>query len=508
MTTDTLEAALTRRVPPGDLELEAAVLGAGLLDPAAARRIARELQPDDFLADQHRLIFGRLRALVDAGSGVDLLLLRRALVDADQLETAGGLDKLARLAEAGASAVLLPEYLARLRRDATMRRLIPIGTALAHGGYNGAGPADLIAAATRDLAAEQARLASSAGGVAPLGGGLGTFLAQSFPEMPPLIESLLTPDGCGWIAGEEKLGKTYFALEEALALALGDTVAGRFPVPTRQRIVFIEEEDPPRRAHLRLRALLRGRGLDPDDPAWQHDLDQWFQIQVWCGFKLEDPTWMARLDATCTSFKPAVIYMDVLRKITRKDLNKQVDMEPLLDSLDHLRRTHGVLFRLLHHDRKVQGFRAGRGSQEMAGSFVLAAWGECSLFFEPIGRTSGGPCRVEVQVKDGPPVPGFQLTIDAEGPPHAPTLVRLSASDPPAQTQAVDDLVLQAVATLPPTTPTKDGAPGVSITQLVEHLKKSDSTLRRSLNRLETANRVIVTGTMTKNKCLYGVNAS
>lgn len=338
---------------------------------------------------------------------------------------------------------------------------------------------------------------------APLGVGLGTFLAQTFADAPPLIQGLLSADGNGWIAGEEKLGKTFFALEEALALSLGQPVAGRFPVPERRRVMFIEEEDPPRRAHVRTRALLRGRGLDPEDAALRAELDGWFRIEVWSGFTLDDPAWIARLDATCATFKPAVCYLDVLRKLTTKDLNKADQAGALLATLDDLRRRHGVIFRVLHHYRKSQGFRVSRGSQEIGGSFVLGAWGECSLFFEPIGRKQGGGCRVDVQVKDGPPVPSFRLQFYAEGPAHAPTLVRLTAEDEAEDTSA-DDVLLQAIGTAPKTDALV-GRPGVLIATLITMMKKSDKTIRRALKRLVSAKLIEVSGQAGKGADLYGI---
>lgn len=335
-----------------------------------------------------------------------------------------------------------------------------------------------------------------------LGEGLGVFLVRTFPDEAPLIEGLLTSDGNGWIAGEEKLGKTYFALEEGLALSLGQPVAGRFPVPERRRVLFIEEEDPPRRANVRLRALLRGRGLDPDDVFLGAELNEWFRIDVWSGFSLDSEAWIARLDATCATFRPAIVYLDVLRKLTVKDLNKADQAGALLATLDELRRRHGVLFRVLHHYRKSQGFRVSRGSQEMGGSFVLGAWGECSLFFEPIGRKHGG-CRVDVQVKDGPPVPSFKLGFYAEGPAHAPSLVRLTAEEDAPDTSA-DDVLRQALAAAPKTDAAV-GTAGVSVLTLSALLKRSDKTIRRALKRLVEAKLVVVCGAAAKGRDLYAV---
>src|SRR4029453_16257039 len=106
---------------------------------------------------------------------------------------------------------------------------------------------------------------------------------------------------------------------------------------------------------------------------------------------------------------------DVLRKLTRKDLNKSDQASVILDALDDWRRRFQCVFLVVHHFRKSQGFRVGRGSQEIGGSYVLGAWGENSLFFEPVGR-SGGGVKLEIQVKDMPPSPPLKFVIEAEGP--------------------------------------------------------------------------------------------
>jgi len=65
---------------------------------------------------------------------------------------------------------------------------------------------------------------------------------------------------------EEKLGKSLHATHEAVCLALKLPVLGLFEVPEQRRVIFIEEEDPPRRVWARVRAILRGIGIDPDNP--------------------------------------------------------------------------------------------------------------------------------------------------------------------------------------------------------------------------------------------------
>ena len=85
-------------------------------------------------------------------------------------------------------------------------------------------------------------------------------------------------------------------------------------------------------------------------------------------------------------------------------------------------------------------------------------------------------------------------------------MARLRADEEGEATDA-DEIVYQAVATLPPTT-AATGKPGVSRPQVRAHTKKTEPTIRRALDRLEAADRVFVTGQMTKRGKLYGVKGN
>lgn len=136
---------------------------------------------------------------------------------------------------------------------------------------------------------------------------------------------------------------------------------------------------------------------------------------------------------------------------------------------------------------------------------MLGAWGENSLFFEPIGRKPGA-VKVEAQNKDAAPVLAFSLRIEAEGPTHAPTLVRLHAEEI-VPGSSLDDLIVQAIASLPKVDASEviEGAPGIPIEAIAAAVKKAVRTLRRPLRRLEHDQRIVATGKMAKPKLLYGI---
>ncbi len=497
-----VKATAASDIPPHNLTAEQAVLGAAFLEgEPAVVRIIDSLREEDFFAENNRAVYGAIRRLHAAGRGVDLITVTDDLKQAGELELAHGPAGLALLVEQAAIATKLSDYIGIVLRDSTKRHLIALGRRVEMEAGNGGGPEEVITQAQGELE----RLRERDGGartVVPLGIGAGVFLAREYPAAEPYIEGILSSDGGGWIGGEEKLGKTLYALDEGLCLALGEPVCGRFAVPWRRRVLFIEEEDSPRRTQQRMKALLRGHGADPEEARLRSDLDGWFRIDVWSGFTFDAADMLTRLELSIADFRPAVVYVDVLRKVTLRDLNKAAEASALLGTLDQLRRKYGVLFRIIHHYRKAQGFRAGRGSQEISGSFVLGAWAENSLFFEPMARKEGA-VKVEIQCKDGPPKPGFRLRIESDGPDHDPSALRLVA-EPIADVDSFDDVVCQAIAKLEPM-PAVTGKPGVPLDALVKATTKSAATVRRSLTRLTKAARIVIAGKADKQANLYVV---
>src|SRR5262245_36895020 len=219
------------------------------------------------------------------------------------------------------------------------------------------------------------------------------------------------------------------------------------------------------------------------------------QEQVTSGPRAGHPVRRLRSPAAIADFRPAAVYIDVLRKVTLRDLNKAAEAGALLAELDRLRRAYAVLFRIVAHYRKLQGgYRAGRGSQELGGPYVLGAWGENSLFFEPIGRRAGA-VRVEVQSKDGAPQPPFALRIESEGSDYAPTSVTLTAEDTTAESksEANKDRGLQVLATLLDE-PAVNGKPGVSWRAVSKAVKLSERPTKDAIKALEAEGKVSVAG--------------
>lgn len=77
-------------VPPNDLEAEASVLSAAMLDPSALGRVSDILRPEMFYAESHRRIFEAILQVRESGSAIDSMTVASRLRDTNRLNQVGG----------------------------------------------------------------------------------------------------------------------------------------------------------------------------------------------------------------------------------------------------------------------------------------------------------------------------------------------------------------------------------------------------------------------------------
>lgn len=127
----------TLRSVPWSPEAEQAVLGAMLLDQDAALSAAQLLEYSMFYRDAHRRLFRAMVALTENRTVIDHITLRDELLRRNELELIGGVEYIAELVDAVATAANL-EHHARIVRDkAVLRRLIEASTGIIQQAYEG-----------------------------------------------------------------------------------------------------------------------------------------------------------------------------------------------------------------------------------------------------------------------------------------------------------------------------------------------------------------------------------
>jgi len=123
------------RLPPHNLEAEAAVLGSVLLDRAVILRVRDLVRPTDFYLERNEIIFRAMVALDDRGEPVDYLTLIDELDRSRALLAAGGTTYVADFLGAVPTPIHAESYARLIAVMAAARQIMSIGGTIATMGF-------------------------------------------------------------------------------------------------------------------------------------------------------------------------------------------------------------------------------------------------------------------------------------------------------------------------------------------------------------------------------------
>lgn len=115
---------------PHSPDAERAILGAILLDNAAAQQVA-QLDTRDLFLDSNRVLLTVMREMLDAGTAVDLVTLAQQLMDAGQFEQIGGAGYISSLTDNLPKLSNIGHYINIVQEKARQRQMMAAGYELA-----------------------------------------------------------------------------------------------------------------------------------------------------------------------------------------------------------------------------------------------------------------------------------------------------------------------------------------------------------------------------------------
>jgi replicative DNA helicase len=127
------------RVPPHNLDAEAAVLSAILIEPNAIDRVLDLLKPEHFYAEANRRIYEAAIELTTNGTPIDIVSVAGWLHDRDRLAQVGGSSYLAQLVDAVPSVDHVEIYARMIREKWRVREVIRTCQTVAAEGYGDVG---------------------------------------------------------------------------------------------------------------------------------------------------------------------------------------------------------------------------------------------------------------------------------------------------------------------------------------------------------------------------------
>ena len=138
--------------PPSEPEIEAAVLGAMMIEKEAVPKALELLKPESFYLPAHRLIFEAMLSLFESGEPIDTVTLYEELKKREQLEEAGGAVYLSKLSQNISSAANIEYHSKIILEKQILRGLITSSHEIAKAAYEGTSDAfDILDQAERKI---------------------------------------------------------------------------------------------------------------------------------------------------------------------------------------------------------------------------------------------------------------------------------------------------------------------------------------------------------------------
>jgi len=233
-------AMIAGRVPPHDLDAEAAVLAAVLLSKEALDRVLEILKPEHFYSDANGAIFDAAIQLSLVGTPIDIVSVAGYLRDREKLAGIGGASYLAQIADATPAVAHVGTHAEMVFEKWRIRHLIAVCQKISAEGYGDYGVAQEFIDSAAIVMADHAR-SRKASAMMPLSLVLRTSMGQladaaqrgdgitgrstGYPKFDEKTAGLHEGD-LSIIAARPGMGKTSFVLN------LGVNVAAPISTPS------------------------------------------------------------------------------------------------------------------------------------------------------------------------------------------------------------------------------------------------------------------------------------
>ncbi len=265
-----------------------------------------------------------------------------------------------------------------------------------------------------------------------------------FPTRPPaeleerprerqwLVDALWSEQGVGIVGGEPKCGKSFLALDLAVAVAAGVPCLRHFRPAASGTVLLFAAEDAGHIVRDRLKGIARAAGADFEA------LD--IAVIDVPTLRLDHRLDRQRLLETVERIGPRLLVLDPLVRLHGVDENAVAEVAPILGFLRDLQRRFGTAVLLVHHARKSGASRPG---QALRGSSELHAWGDSNLYL----RRRDGQIVMTAEHRAAPGLNNIEIELadDGEGP--ALQLRRTGPHQAPPQPDSAEQRIAQVLAT-------------------------------------------------------------
>ena len=268
-----------------------------------------------------------------------------------------------------------------------------------------------------------------------------------------LIDALWARQAVGIVGGEPKCGKSFLALDLAVAVAAGVPCLRRFAADQPGAVLLFAAEDAGHIVRARLEGIAKAAG------ARFETLD--IAVIDIPALRLDHRADRQRLVETVQRIRPRLVVLDPLVRLHGVDENTVADVAPILGFLRDLQRRFATAILLVHHARKSGATRPG---QALRGSSELHAWGDSNLYLKRRDRqilmtvehrAAPGLNDIEIELADHGKGPALRLrqvgiaeAAPRPGTPERRILQTLAEADAPLSQRQIRERAATRPATV------------------------------------------------------------
>jgi hypothetical protein len=351
---------------PKSLRAEAALFASLLLNPSNLPAVLARLSPDDFSDPRFRATYVAMGEMHRKGLAIDAVTLT-AYLDASGVTQTFGHSDLENIPEIAIPAAKVDPYVDLLKHYSVQRRYVELGLSIVDRAlsYHPDDPpldgtlAPLLQTLHPVEQHAPGRLASNALQLS----------TQTFNGPAWLLDRLFVAGGLNLLAGEVASGKTFLALDLALAVASGGLAWDDRPA-LHGPVLYFCLDCSPRTLQQRLLALCAGRGILPPT-------DLHFDFSP---LNLADTTGAAAglpfVRQAVRSTHACLVIFDVLaRYMPGVDENSVSSVGPVMTALRGFANDSGCSILILHHYNKGAGYssHASQGLRVRGSIDIIAA---------------------------------------------------------------------------------------------------------------------------------------
>ena len=252
-----------------------------------------------------------------------------------------------------------------------------------------------------------------------------------------MVEALWSEQGVGIVGGEPKCGKSFLALDLAVAVAAGVPCLRHYRPAGSGTVLLFAAEDAGHIVRARLQGIASAAGTNFEA------LD--IAVIDVPALRLDHGNDRRRLLETVERIEPRLVVLDPLVRLHGVDENAVAEVAPILGFLRDLQRRFETAVLLVHHARKSGAARPG---QALRGSSELHAWGDSNLYLRR--RDKQIVMTVEHRAAPGLNDIEIELADDGEGLALRPrrTLPKETAPEPETAEQRIVEILAEAEAPL------------------------------------------------------------